>query len=287
VTSGVASYKDRIAQGTPPAPSGFNGAWSVAYGPSGELYATDWFNHRVEKFNPDGSFAFAVGSYGYQQGQLEYPRGVAVSPDGSYIAVAQENSNIAIFTSGGLAKPGIVPSDHSGLKRPRQVAIASDNSIWVADFGHNRVLHMDQNGNVLLSLTHGGALKSPQGVVLDNAGHVFISDSGNNSVEEYDAATGAFLKTLTTGGNGASQTKSPAELALVGPYGSQLLVIADSGNNRVLVIHTDGTADLSFGSFGAGPGQFNSPDSVAYDPTSGDIAVADFLNNRVSIWSTS
>jgi DNA-binding beta-propeller fold protein YncE len=304
--SGNPVYLDRIAQGTPPSDPGFNGAWSVAYGPSGELYATDWFNHRVEKFNPDGSFAFAFGSYGAQPGQLEYPRGVAVSPDGTYVAVAQENNNIALFNSDGTYKTEFSPT--GGLHRPRQVVIAPDGTLWIADYGHNRVLHLcgitivtgecnpavkaEKPGTILLNLTTGpgGAkLNEPEGVVLDDAGHVLVADSGNNKVEEYNT-NGSYVATLTTTGNGSLQTKFPAELAVIGPSGGQILLIADSGNNRMLAVNLVGstaTANLSFGSLGSGPGQFNTPDSVAYNPIDGQVAVADFLNNRLSLWTTS
>ena len=41
--------------GTKPTNGGFNGAFAVAYGPDGSLYAADWFNHRIQKFNANGS----------------------------------------------------------------------------------------------------------------------------------------------------------------------------------------------------------------------------------------
>jgi DNA-binding beta-propeller fold protein YncE len=303
--SGAPVYLDRIAQGTPPSDPGFNGAWSVAYGPSGELYATDWFNHRVEKFNPDGSFALTFGSYGAQPGQLEYPRGVAVSPDGTYVAVAQENNNIALFNSNGTYDTEFNPV--GGLHRPRQIVIAPDGTIWIADYGHNRVLHLcgitvvsgecnpavmaEKSGTILLDLTTGPggvALNEPQGVVLDGAGHVFVSDSGNNKVEEFNI-NGTYVATVTTAGTGPLQTSSPAELAVIGPSGGQILLIADTGNNRVLAVNIGSTftANLSFGSLGSGPGQFNQPTSVAYNPLDGQVAVADFKNDRVSLWTTS
>src|SRR5438105_7168011 len=113
-------YASRIAQGTPPADGGFNGAWSVAYDLNGNLYATDWFNHRVEKFDPNGGYLLQFGFYGSQASNLEFPRGVAVSADGSTVAVAQENNNIAFFDSSGAFKSAAWPA--GGLHRPRQVS---------------------------------------------------------------------------------------------------------------------------------------------------------------------
>ena len=39
--------------GTRPANGGFNGAFAAAYGPDGSLYAADWFNHRIQKFDAE------------------------------------------------------------------------------------------------------------------------------------------------------------------------------------------------------------------------------------------
>ena len=49
----------------------------------------------------------------------------------------------------------------------------------------------------------------------------------------------------------------------------------------------DGTPTGSFGSAGSGDGQFSSPHGMDRNPLTGEIAVADFMNNRLSIWKTS
>ena len=64
--------------GTRPTAGGFNGPFGVAYGPAGELYVADWFNHRIQKFNADGSFAWQRGNYGPKDGSLVFPRNVLV-----------------------------------------------------------------------------------------------------------------------------------------------------------------------------------------------------------------
>ena len=41
-----------------------------------------------------------------------------------------------------------------------------------------------------------------------------------------------------------------------------------------------------FGTHGRGNGQFNQPSGIAIDPTSHNIVVADYGNNRVQIFSS-
>ena len=48
--------------------------WPTA--PAGELYVADWFNHRIQKFNADGNFAWQKGNYGPKDGSLVFPRNV-------------------------------------------------------------------------------------------------------------------------------------------------------------------------------------------------------------------
>jgi DNA-binding beta-propeller fold protein YncE len=278
-----------LVPGVGPANGGFNGAWSVAYDLNGNLYATDYLNDRVEKFDPSGNFVCQFGMYGNGVGSLEFPRGVAVSANGNSVAVTQENNSVQLFSGATCKSTGqitVAGSSPSGLKRPRQVSFdpSNDGSVWIADYNNNRVLHVNSSGTVLLTITDGGAMKTPQGVVVDSSGDVFVSDTGNNAIEEYNSTSGTLIATLATVGTGPGQVKTPSELALAGPAGHQVLLIADTGNNRIVALQTNGTPAFTFGSAGNGAGHFTTPESVAYNPATQAIAVADFANSRVSLW---
>jgi sugar lactone lactonase YvrE len=61
------------------------------------------------------------------------------------------------------------------------------------------------------------------------------------------------------------------------------LVVADSLNHRIQVFrYSDGTHLRSFGSNGAGAGQFNIPFGIAFDGA-GHIIVSDYNNHRVQV----
>jgi DNA-binding beta-propeller fold protein YncE len=281
ISSGALTFSS-VLGGVKPAAGGFNQPFAVAYGPSGEMYVADWFNDRIEKFNPDGSFALQWGTYGSKNGSFIFPRGIAITPDGKTVVITNsEDSRIDLFSATGSYMKTIKPVGTS-LTRPHQTALAADGSYWVADTDNNRVLHLDALGNVLLTITNGGLIKSPQGIALDSGGNVYVSDNGNNQVEKYSASTGALEATLATAGTGGTNVTGPIELAVDNSGGN--LLIADSGNNRVVVMNLAGAAAFTFGSLGSGDGQFNSPHSVAINPLTGEVAVTDFNNNRISIW---
>lgn len=65
----------------------FNGWFAVvtslALDGEGNLFAADYYNHRVQKFAPDGTFLAAFGSKGSGPGEFNFAMGVAAGRDGS------------------------------------------------------------------------------------------------------------------------------------------------------------------------------------------------------------
>ena len=89
---------------------------------------------------------------------------------------------------------------------------------------------------------------------------------------------------MTETRKGPTNVSQPWNLAVVGPAGSERLFISDGNNGRVVIMTVAGAPLATFGTPGTGPGQFMSPRSVAVRPSDGRIAVADFDNNRISLW---
>ena len=52
----------------------------------------------------------------------------------------------------------------------------------------------------------------------------------------------------------------------------------------MIVLDADGDVVQVLGEAGSGNGQLNQPRGVALDPSDGDVAIADFGNDRVSVW---
>jgi PKD repeat protein/sugar lactone lactonase YvrE len=70
---------------------------SLAVDAAGNVYATDAFNCRVQKFYPNGQFARAWGSSGSGDGQFSFTYGVAVAPSGDVSVVDAANDRIQQF----------------------------------------------------------------------------------------------------------------------------------------------------------------------------------------------
>jgi DNA-binding beta-propeller fold protein YncE len=78
--------------------SPFNGwfavATSVSIGPDGSVFVADFYNDRVQKFAPDGTFLTAFGESGDGPGQLGHAIAVAVAEDGTVFVADFLNNRI-------------------------------------------------------------------------------------------------------------------------------------------------------------------------------------------------
>ncbi len=98
----------------------------------GNLYVTDSFNYRIQKFNPDGQFVKVIGRHGDAPGSFARPKGLSVdNEDHLYVADAAFE-NVQIFhaetaqtllfiggyteVAGGMYLPNGISVDYSNLE---------------------------------------------------------------------------------------------------------------------------------------------------------------------------
>ncbi len=275
VSGGAPSYAETIG-GTPPSPGGFNGPFGLTYDDAGNLYVADWFNHRMQKFNPDGSFATEWGAYGSGDGGLIFPRAAIMAADGRVVVTDSENNRLSLFAADGTFDSTVVPVSTT-LGRPHQTAIAADGSYWIADTLNNRLIRLDVTGFTLDVIT--ASVVSPRGVAVDSAGNIYSANDGaTDSITKYNAA-GDLIGTIVTGGTAQNQVRNPHNLAVEMFGDSEMLLVADSGNNLVKFFGTSGTFSTA-----VGLGQLSGPKGVAVSPDEMTLAVSDHDNNRITYW---
>ncbi len=96
-----------------------------------------------------------------------------------------------------LYVPGPVISGSSldmPLSDPRDLYIAANDHVFVADTGNNRIVELDREGNFLQTvgdMEGEGALNGPEGVFVSEAGLIYVADTGNRRIAIYDT-DGAF-----------------------------------------------------------------------------------------------
>jgi tripartite motif-containing protein 71 len=192
------------------------------------------------------------------------PIGVAVSPDGSRIYVAQSagDRTVAIFDAAGNRIGTAEPPASTGPEHvPVWVAIDPLTSqVYVSDRPTGQVFVYDADGGYMRAFTLTVAIPGwqPMGLAFDTAGNLYVADlaAANARVEKFDR-DGNLLQTFGEG----DRLWFPNGLA-VDAAGN--VFVADSNNGRLMAYRPDGTALAQVGR-GVGVGELGMPRGVTID----------------------
>ena len=138
-----------------------------------------------------------------------------------------------------------------------------------------------------------GQFRIPDGIAVDLAGDVYVTDRENNRVQKFDS-TGRLLAIWGRNGGDGSLGLGAGEFN--GPYavatdGVGDVYVLDSRNNRVQKLSSTGRflgmwgRNGGDGSYGAGPGEFSDPRGIEVDRR-GVVYVSDHGNNRIQVFTT-
>jgi sugar lactone lactonase YvrE len=143
----------------------FNQPAGIALDAAGNLYVTEWSNHRVRKIQRDGTVTTVAGTNtaGFKDGQgsaalLNTPDGIAVDADGNlYIAefgnhaVRQITPSGYVLTLAGQGTPGYADGDQSQalFNRPTGIALHPDGSLIVTESENHRIRRIDLHPGVI------------------------------------------------------------------------------------------------------------------------------------------
>jgi len=258
-----------------------NGPEGIALDAAGTLYIADTFNHRVRAVS-NGVIATVAGN------------------------------GFPIF-SGDAGK-----ATAASMILPTDVAVDRSGALYIADLGNSRIRKVV---NGVISTVAGSAattppidglaatdvrFSGPTGVAVDSTGGIYIAEGSIGSGSGLDGGifkiwkvgTNGKLATVAgTGNRSYSGDNGPAALAQFdSPAGMTMdargnLYIADSRNNRIRKIATDGTVTTVAGNALAGfsgenapatLAELNHPTGVAID-AAGNLYIADTGNNRVRL----
>jgi len=201
--------------------------------------------------------------------------------------------------------------DNLPMLQPRDVAVGVDGTRYIVDTGNNRIVVLDRAGNFVRAfgstcfLSDGaagkcidpdgtgplalgdGQFREPWGVAVAADGTIFVSDTWNGRIQAFDSQ-GKFLRKWGVFNIIDGENKDP--FSLFGPRGLAItlsgnLLVADTGNKRILEYTPDGTIVNQVGGGGVVLGRFEEPVAVAVDPRTGSVYVADVWNRRIQLFT--
>jgi DNA-binding beta-propeller fold protein YncE len=216
-------------------------------------------------------------------GLTSWNNGVAVSRDGSTLLVSDNDGGsdaIHAFRVDDGSRLRVIGSRGDGplqFRDPCHVWVASDDFVFVAEYGNERVQVLTPR----LSF-HGfvgvGELSGPCGVCADDA-VIIVSEEDVHRISMFKRSDGALLRRFGSQGSGDGQLDYPQGLCFTS--GHHHVAVADCGNSRVCVFSVEGEFVRH-----VGVGKLRWPSGVACSAFD-EIVVADSGRNRVVVFSAS
>jgi len=212
------------------------------------------------------------------------PIGLTLDSEQNLYVVEQAKKGVTVFNPEG--KQVRFLTDKS-IERPTGIALDRDRKrIYLADTAHTmskehtiKILSLDGKLIGKIGKVKGnapGAFLFPTYLALDREGDLYVTDSLNCRVQEFDP-NGKYVRSFGERGDAWGQFTRPKGVAL-DSFGN--LYVADSGWSNVQIFNRNGQVLLFFGGRGPIPGMLKNPTAVAIDAAN-HIYVGDFLNHRV------
>lgn len=268
--------------GGPAIQAQFTFALSIAVDASGNLYIADNTGSRVRRVDTAGTISTVAGNG--EEG-LDGDGGPATAAKVTPVAIAVAGAGGFFITSGSRDRKvdaaGVIttvagtgdrgpsgdggPAVNAQLTEVDAVAVGADGSVYLGDDFNHRIRRIDPAG--IISTVAGSGpdypgdggpatrayLSSPTFTYLDEAGRLYIADSGNHRIRRRDP-DGTITSIAGNGARGFSGDGGPAVTAqLNSPLGVVVdaagsLYIADTDNQRIRKVGTDGTITTIAGS---------------------------------------
>lgn len=259
---------------------------SVAVDSVGNLYIGDLGNYVIRKVTAATGIITTVAGNGSPRNLVSNAGDDGPATLASFYYI----SSVSVDSIG-----DIYIADYYSDSLIRKVTVSTGSITTVAG---NNTVYSGFSGDG--SLATSAKLSSVSFVAVDNAGNLYLADSGNNRIRKTDIATGIITTVAGNGAVGYSGDGGPATAAslyfptgiTIDSYGN--IYFADSGNNRIRKVNIDTGIIITVAGNGSrlyagglsgdgGPATsalLSSPKGIALD-RAGNIFIADCYNDRI------
>lgn len=171
----------------------------------GVVYVVDTDSHRIAFFTVSGELVRYLGERGAGPGQFNYPLDIDHDGEGNLYVLDSLNARIQVFTPEGdfLRAFGERGTVLGSFQIAKAIAVSPAGQVYVTDGLANRIVIFDLQGNYLLTLGGAGRVSkkgvtpggfyAPLGIDVDNKNTIWIVDSLNRTVHQFQFLDEPFL----------------------------------------------------------------------------------------------
>lgn len=251
------------------------------------IYVSDTNHTQIQVFDSKGKFVSKFGKKGSGDGQFQFPYGITGDNKGNIYVSDLYNGKISIFTSEGKFVKYFTDDSKnvSFLTSPAGLRIYN-NKLYITDIKSNSVNVYSMTGKKLLVINAATSkddpLNAPNAVAVDDEKDIYVSDTGNHRVVEYDQ-NGKFIKIIngSKDGKGDSKFVNPRG---VGVLSNGTLLMVDNMSHDVYGFDSQGKQKFEFGELGSDNNQFYLPNGLFVD-NNGEIYITDTVNQRIALYN--
>jgi len=280
-----------------PSPTG------VAFTPDNlRIFVADTNNNRIVILGISAANAIthqaAYGTAGSGNGQFNSPRGIAISPNGARLAVADTlNSRVQIFSriNATLTFQVAFGTNGSGPDQflvPHGVTWSPDGTrLAVTDPTLQKVKIYSVINNIVTYLLTipmigtGNGLSAPLNAAFSRDGaYIFAASTGAHKIGIYKASYSPMNYTMNVGATSINPRGLNQPYAVSVSRDGLRVAVVDMNAHNIWIYGVAGgttTYQTMYGSFGSANGQFKYPTGIAFTPDGSRIAVSDTSNNRI------
>lgn len=212
----------------------------------GQLYVADAGNNRIQVVDTDGLFVAEFGSYGWRDGEFDYPNDVALNLDTLYVADTGNDRVQYCNLVNRIFYPLLTTLEENEFDGPEGIDIGRNGEVYVIDTRNHRWVQFNRDLAPAFAMGSFGSSReqfwNPTDIVVNPHNTVYIIDTDNNSIKAYDFS-GNPIYSWGEEGSALGQFRVPKRIAL---DNWNNLYVTDSGNRRVQIFTPDGKVILDF-----------------------------------------
>jgi len=208
---------------------------------NGNLLIIDEFNHRIQKFSPSGEFILAFGRKGKKKGEFFYPTSLTIDKTNDIYISDRWNHRIQKFSPSGefILAFGSYGNKPGEFNEPWGLEIDDKQDLYIADNSNHRIQKFSSTGEFIWAFGKGGANKHfYQGRSFKNS---FIYQQWLSSLNKFQTIETLFYQT----GYELGVFEYPQAIRIIP---DQRILIADTGNHRLLFLSSQGKIISGIGS---------------------------------------